>query len=70
MHEQGRRESLNVFMEGKFGFSPKVPPRVHALGYDLEYVMQKDSPIVVDIDEGQGELLLELTESYPPLLEA
>jgi hypothetical protein len=67
LHEQGRLESFNVFMEGKFGISRKVPDRVCALGYDLDAVLSKENMRVVDIGGGQGELLLELKEAYPRL---
>jgi hypothetical protein len=67
MHEQGRMESFNTFMEGKFGISPETPDRIRGLGYDLDAVMQKANVIVVDIGGGQGELLLELKETYPHL---
>lgn len=67
MHEQGRLESLNAFMEGKFGISRKVPERVRALGYDLNSMMRKNDLRVVDVGGGQGELLLELKEAYPNL---
>ena len=67
LHAQHRLESFNVFMEGKFGISPKMPERVRPLGYDLDSVMSKENMVVVDIGGGQGELLLELKEAYPYL---
>lgn len=69
MHEQGRMESFNAFMEGKFGLTTKMPARLRSLGYDLDSViLEKDNPItIVDIGGGQGQMLLEIKESYPQL---
>lgn len=69
MHDQGRLESFNTFMEGKFGLSTKMPARIRSLGYNLDILMHDpENPVtVVDIGGGQGEMLLEIKESYPHL---
>ncbi|KAG9241112.1 putative O-methyltransferase [Calycina marina] len=68
LHDLGRLESFNTFMEGKFGISTKMPERVKGFGYDLDAVMSDmHSLVVVDIGGGQGMMLLELKEEYPHL---
>lgn len=68
MGEQGRMESFNYFMEGKFGLTQLMPKRLKSFGYDLDEVMQlKDSPFIVDIGGGQGQMLLQLKDEYPHL---
>jgi hypothetical protein len=66
---QGRLESFNTFMEGKFGKFGTMPERVEHLGYDLDSaVMSNESDIVlVDVGGGRGEMLLELKKAYPYL---
>lgn len=67
MARQGRMDSFNQFMVGKFGKFGKMPERVKGFGYDLDgTVSGTESPIVwVDIGGGRGEMLLELKEAYP-----
>jgi hypothetical protein len=69
MATQGRLESFNTFMEGKFGKFGTMPERVEGLGYDLDSaVMSNESDIVmVDVGGGRGEMLLELRKAYPYL---
>ncbi|KAI9848029.1 MAG: hypothetical protein M1837_001131 [Sclerophora amabilis] len=69
MHLQGRMDSFNIFMEGKFGKFGRMPERVKGFGYDLDAAISgKESPVaVVDIGGGRGEMLLELKEAYPQL---
>lgn len=68
LHEQGRLESFNFFMEGKFGLQRKMSARVKEFGYNLDAVLlHQENPVVVDVGGGQGEWLLELKESYPHL---
>ena len=57
---QGRMNSFNIFMEGKFGKFGTMPERVERLGYDLDSaIMSNESNIVVvDIGGGRGEMLL------------
>ncbi|KAL2801067.1 S-adenosyl-L-methionine-dependent methyltransferase [Aspergillus keveii] len=69
MAAEGRMESFNTFMVGKFFKPRKTPDRLHALGYDLAAVVKEAGPststIMVDIGGGRGELLLEIQEAYP-----
>ncbi|QKX53927.1 uncharacterized protein TRUGW13939_01007 [Talaromyces rugulosus] len=69
MARQGRMDSFNQFMEGKFGKFGKMPERVKAFGYDLDAAVSgTENPVVmVDIGGGRGEMLLELKEAYPSL---
>ncbi|KAL4792779.1 S-adenosyl-L-methionine-dependent methyltransferase [Aspergillus venezuelensis] len=69
MAAEGRMDSFNTFMEGKF-FKPKTTPdRLEALGYDFGDIAAdagvSTSTTMVDIGGGRGELLLELKEAYP-----
>ena len=63
---QGRMDSFNIFMEGKFGKFGTMPQRVERLGYDLDSaIMSNESDIVmVDIGGGRGEMLLEVKKDY------
>ncbi|KAH8689187.1 putative O-methyltransferase [Talaromyces proteolyticus] len=69
MARQGRMDSFNQFMEGKFGKFGKMPGRVKSFGYDLDTAVSgRESPVaMVDIGGGRGEMLLELKEAYPNL---
>lgn len=69
MQLQGRMDSFNMFMQGKFGRFGKMPERVKSFGYDLDAaVAGTESPVVmVDIGGGRGEMLLEVKEAYPHL---
>ncbi|KKK13957.1 hypothetical protein ARAM_000205 [Aspergillus rambellii] len=69
MAAEGRMESFNSFMVGKFMKANKTLDRLEALGYDLPAVVSQAGPststVMVDIGGGRGELLLELKESFP-----
>ena len=69
MAQQGRMESFNLFMEGKFGKFGTMPERMEHLGYDLDSaIMSNESDvIVVEVGGGRGETLLEIKKSYPYL---
>lgn len=71
MAAQGRMDSFNQFMVGKFLKFGTFPERVKQLRYDLDVVLgnQGDLPGVamVDIGGGRGELLLEIQAAYPHL---
>lgn len=69
MARQGRMDSFNQFMEGKFGKFGKMPERVKSFGYDLDAAVSgtESSVVMVDIGGGRGEMLLELKEAYPSL---
>lgn len=72
MARQGRMDSFNQFMVGKFGKFGKMPERVKAFGYDLDSAVldtenNPNSVVWVDIGGGRGEMLLELREAYPTL---
>ena len=72
MAAQGRMDSFNRFMVGKFLKFGTFPERAKTLGYDLDAVLGKkqgDMPSIamVDIGGGRGELLLEIHAAYPHL---
>lgn len=78
MEEQGRMDSFNQFMVGKFLKFGTFPDRVAGVGYDLGAVLgvspdssssrlRDDEVAMVDIGGGRGELLLEVQASYPQL---
>jgi len=69
LEQQGRMDSFNQFMVGKFLKFGTFPERVASLGYDLGHSLDESSskPIMVDIGGGQGELLLEVKAAYPHL---
>ncbi|KAK2805764.1 hypothetical protein FQN50_006040 [Emmonsiellopsis sp. PD_5] len=69
MHLEGRMDSFNKFMEGKFVKIPEMPKRVKGLGYDLDAAIKgNENPVaMVDIGGGRGELLLQVKEAYPHL---
>lgn len=56
MAEQGRMDSFNLFMEGKFMRPHSVPDRLKVLGYDLQSVLNEATPensiTMVDIAGG------------------
>ncbi|KAL4983009.1 S-adenosyl-L-methionine-dependent methyltransferase [Aspergillus falconensis] len=69
MTAEGRMDSFNQFMEGKFFKPRKTPDRLQALGYDFAAVAREAGPststVMVDIGGGRGEMLLELKEAFP-----
>jgi hypothetical protein len=68
MGHQGRMDSFDFFMEGKFGLTKTMPNRLKGFGYDLDEVMLlKDSPFIVDVGGGRGQMLLQLQDEYPHL---
>lgn len=71
MGAQGRMDSFNQFMVGKFLKFGTFPERVAAAGYDLGAVLADfsgpDEVAMVDIGGGRGELLLEVQAAYPHL---
>ncbi|KAL4803731.1 S-adenosyl-L-methionine-dependent methyltransferase [Aspergillus unguis] len=68
MAAEGRMDSFNTFMVGKF-FKPRsTPDRLQTLGYDLESVISESSTKkMVDVGGGRGEMLLELKDAFPQL---
>lgn len=82
MEAQGRMDSFNQFMVGKFLKFGTFPERVTGVGYDLGAVLgvnphnstfssssalREDEVAMVDIGGGRGELLLEVRAHYPQL---
>ena len=71
METQGRMDSFNHFMVGKFFKFGTFPERVKSMGYDLDSALAMDgnpgSAAMVDIGGGRGELLLEVQAVYPQL---
>ncbi|KAL3473210.1 S-adenosyl-L-methionine-dependent methyltransferase [Aspergillus californicus] len=71
MAAEGRLDSFNTFMTGKFVQGPKIPARLQGLGYDLAAVLAEAGPAtstkIVDIGGGRGELLLDIKEAFPEL---
>ncbi|KAG0152717.1 O-methyltransferase, putative [Penicillium digitatum] len=75
METQGRMDSFNHFMVGKFLKFGTFPERARAMGYDLDVALTGDittgtgtgSATMVDIGGGRGELLLEVQAAYPYL---
>ena len=71
METQGRMDSFNQFMVGKFIKFGTFPGRVKGVGYDLDTVLGSQSELssvaMVDIGGGRGELLLEVRAAYPHL---
>jgi hypothetical protein len=70
MSDEGRMDSFNSFMDGKFFKSPSSPERLNMLQYDLGAVLESAPPTaikMVDIGGSRGELLLELKEAFPQL---
>ncbi|OQD63116.1 hypothetical protein PENPOL_c010G06708 [Penicillium polonicum] len=75
METQGRMDSFNHFMVGKFLKFGTFPERVKSMGYDLDGALaggtasnaSPGSATMVDIGGGRGELLLEVQAAYPHL---
>ncbi|CAG8006888.1 unnamed protein product [Penicillium salamii] len=68
MEKQGRMDSFNNFMVGKFLKFGTFPDRVKSMGYDLDSALAgSGSAAMVDIGGGRGELLLEVRAEYPHL---
>lgn len=75
METQGRMDSFNHFMVGKFLKFGTFPDRVKSMGYELDSALAGDtttntstsSATMVDIGGGRGELLLEVQAAYPHL---
>ncbi|OQE40999.1 hypothetical protein PENCOP_c005G05808 [Penicillium coprophilum] len=74
MEAQGRMDSFNHFMVGKFLKFGTFPERVKSMGYDLDAALagavtdsRTSSAVMVDIGGGRGELLLEVQAAYPHL---
>ena len=70
MSDEGRMDSFNSFMVGKFFKSPSSSERLQKLQYDLGAVLKSGPPTatkMVDIGGGRGEMLLELKEAFPQL---
>jgi hypothetical protein len=67
---QGRMQSFQSFMEGKFGGKHgTMPERMARFGYDLDAaIMSNDSDIaIVDVGGGRGEMLMQVKKEYPYL---
>ncbi|KAL4863009.1 hypothetical protein BDV12DRAFT_34218 [Aspergillus spectabilis] len=70
MAEEGRMDSFNSFMVGKFFRTESNPDRLVNLGYDLAAVLYdgpSTSTQMVDIGGGRGEMLLEFKDAIPTL---
>ncbi|KAJ6088248.1 hypothetical protein N7486_009509 [Penicillium sp. IBT 16267x] len=68
MEAQGRMDSFNEFMVGKFLKFGTFPERVASLGYDLRAALSAPGSVaMVDIGGGRGELLLEVQAAFPHL---
>lgn len=69
MAKQGRMDSFNSFMEGRFTRFGRMPERVKGFGYDLDSAISgmENSVVMVDIGGGRGGMLLEVKEAYPQL---
>jgi len=68
MEKQGRMDSFNHFMVGKFLKFGTFPERVKSMGYDLDDALAESGSVaMVDIGGGRGELLLEIKAVYPHL---
>ncbi|KAI2790384.1 hypothetical protein POX_d05895 [Penicillium oxalicum] len=78
MEAQGRMDSFNQFMVGKFLKFGTFPERVMSAGYDLgaalgvddataDSGLRENEVAMVDIGGGQGELLLEVQARWPQL---
>ncbi|RAK97344.1 putative O-methyltransferase [Aspergillus ibericus CBS 121593] len=74
MASEGRMDSFNTFMQGKYIKTSSAPERFAALGYDLQSVLNAAGGSVpstmVDIGGGRGELLLEIKDAFPQLQES
>jgi hypothetical protein len=74
IEKQGRMDSFNQFMVGKFFKLGTFPERAKSMGYDLDGALNGGfaedsaaSAAMVDIGGGRGELLLEIQAVYPHL---
>jgi hypothetical protein len=69
MAAQGRMDSFNLFMAGKFGKFGDMPSRVRGFGYDLDAAVSgtESDVVMVDIGGGIGEMLLEVKKAYPSI---
>ena len=68
MEAQGRMNSFNQFMVGKFLKFGTFPERVQSFGYDLRAALSEPGSVaIVDIGGGRGELLLEVQAAFPHL---
>ncbi|KAJ5937023.1 hypothetical protein N7466_003473 [Penicillium verhagenii] len=68
MESQGRMNSFNQFMVGKFLKYGTFPDRLQTLGYDLRAALSAPGSVaIVDIGGGRGELLLEVQSAFPHL---
>ena len=68
MDAQGRMDSFNEFMVGKFFKVGTFPDRVQSFGYDLRAALSEPGSVaMVDIGGGKGELLLEVQAVFPHL---
>lgn len=68
MEKEGRMDSFNQFMVGKFLKFGTFPERAASVGYDLREALSAPGNIaMVDIGGGRGELLLEVQAAFPHL---
>ncbi|KAL4789552.1 S-adenosyl-L-methionine-dependent methyltransferase [Aspergillus venezuelensis] len=70
MAEQGRMDSFNTFMTGKFFDVESNAERLQKLGYGLDAVLETappDAVKMVDIGGGRGEMLLHFKAAHPEL---
>ncbi|RAH86728.1 putative O-methyltransferase [Aspergillus japonicus CBS 114.51] len=71
MAAEGRMDSFNRFMVGKFMKTATAPERLARLRYDLEPVLQDARSrrviAMVDIGGGRGEMMLEFKQAFPDL---
>ncbi|KAL5043002.1 hypothetical protein BDW71DRAFT_216562 [Aspergillus fruticulosus] len=70
MAEEGRMDSFNTFMTGKFFDVESNAVRLQRLGYDIASVLksgQEDATKMVDIGGGRGELLMQFRDALPDL---
>lgn len=71
MAAEGRMDSFNSFMAGKFGGITTIPEQLKSVGYNLGAVLAEGGPStstkIVDIGGGRGELLLQLKDAFPQL---
>jgi hypothetical protein len=66
MYEQGRMPRFSRFMEGKFYSFGPMPQRVKSFGYNLDALLKTkhNGVIMVDIDGGRGQMLMEVKAAY------
>lgn len=69
MADEGRMDSFNEFMFGKFWKDGKTPAHLEGLGYDMDAAFSgiKGSDKIVDIGGSHGNLLMEFKNAYPEL---